>query len=56
MRGTASRHFGGERLNVWCVKPEHFEFTFLWDDRLHSDRVIYTLDEFDHWDRIRLQR
>ena len=56
VRGSAARDFDGERLNVWCVKPEHFEFTFLWDDRLHSDRVIYTLDEFGHWDRIRLQR
>lgn len=55
VRGTTSRDFGGERLNVWCVKPYHFEFTYIWDDRMHSDRVIYNIDEFGEWERIRIQ-
>ena len=55
VRGTTSRDFDGERLNVWCVKPYHFEFTYIWDDRMHSDRVIYNIDEFGEWERIRIQ-
>ena len=54
VKGTAHRKVDGERFNLWCVKPHHFEFFHLWEDRLKTDRVVYQRDDADFWDRIRI--
>lgn len=54
VRGAAKRVVDGERFNLWCVEPEHFEFFQLADDRLNSDRIAYTRSEFGDWDRYRI--
>ena len=54
VKGTAHRKVDGERFNLWCVSPEHFEFFYLWEDRLKTDRVIYQRDEGGYWERIHI--
>lgn len=54
VKGTAQRKFDGERLNMWCIQPEHFEFFQLWGSRENADKLIYRRDELGDWERIPL--
>ena len=54
VKGSAHRVVDGDRFNLWCVEPNHFEFFQLGEDRIRSDRVAYQRDDHGEWERIRI--